>query len=85
LSDKFSSNANERSRRTTAGINPTIKRQFELEIKALQNALRGEDRLEQLLKAKEKERRRRTTTYPLASQRCYYYYLIDLTLLSIVL
>jgi hypothetical protein len=84
LYDKFSSNANKRSRRTIAGINPTIERQFELEIKALQNALRGEDRLEQLLKAKEKERRR-TTTYPLASQHCYYYYLIDSTLLSIVL
>jgi hypothetical protein len=65
-------------------MNPTIKRQFELEIKALQKALRGEDRLEQLLKAKEKERRK-TTAYPLASQHCYYYYLIDLTPLSIVL
>lgn len=81
MSDRFRGNANERSRRTIAGINSTIKRQFELEIKALQNALRGEDRLEQLLKAKEKERRK-TTTYPLASQHCYYY-LIDLTLLRL--
>jgi hypothetical protein len=53
--------------RRIAGINPTIKRHFESEMKALQNAPRGEDKLEQLLKAKEKERGR-TTTYPLASQ-----------------
>jgi hypothetical protein len=67
LSDKKPSNANEQSRRTIAGINPTIKRHFESEMKALQNAPRGKDKLEQLLKAKEKEMGR-TTTYPLVSQ-----------------
>jgi hypothetical protein len=36
------------------GMNPAIKRHFELEIKTLQNAPRDEDRLEWLLKRKEK-------------------------------
>ena len=37
------------------GINPIMKRHLELEIKTLQNALRDEDKLRELLKLKEKQ------------------------------
>jgi hypothetical protein len=37
------------------GMNPAIKRHLELEIKTLQNATRDGDKLERLLKAKERE------------------------------
>ncbi|MDQ3967480.1 MAG: hypothetical protein M3275_03690 [Thermoproteota archaeon] len=57
MSDKFSSNANERSRRTIAGINPTVKRQFELEIKTLQNAPRDADKLRRLLEVKQGQKK----------------------------
>jgi hypothetical protein len=33
----------------SGGLNPAIKKQYELEIKTLQNALRDADKLEQLL------------------------------------
>jgi hypothetical protein len=38
------------------GINPAIKRHLELEIKTLQNAPRDPDKLERLLKAKERQK-----------------------------
>jgi hypothetical protein len=38
------------------GINPAIKRHLELEIKTLQNAPRDADKLQALLKAKEREK-----------------------------
>jgi hypothetical protein len=39
------------------GINPAIKRHLELEIKTLQNAPRDPDKLELLLKRKEREKK----------------------------
>jgi hypothetical protein len=42
------------------GINPAIKRRLELEIKILQNAPRDPDKLERLLKAKEREKQQAT-------------------------
>jgi hypothetical protein len=38
------------------GINPVIKRHFELQIKTLQNAPRDPDKLERLLKVKERQK-----------------------------
>jgi hypothetical protein len=38
------------------GINPAMKRHFELEIQTLQNAPRDVDKLERLLKIKEREK-----------------------------
>jgi hypothetical protein len=38
------------------GMNPAIKRHFELEIKMLQNAPRDADKLERLLKAKGRQK-----------------------------
>jgi hypothetical protein len=38
------------------GINPAIKRHLELEIKTLQNAPRDPEKLEQLLKRKERQK-----------------------------
>jgi methyl coenzyme M reductase beta subunit len=42
------------------GINPIMKRHFELEIKTLQNAPRDEGKLRELLKLKEKENEKAT-------------------------
>jgi hypothetical protein len=42
------------------GINPAMKRHFELEIETLQNAPRDEDKLRELLKLKEKENEKAT-------------------------
>jgi hypothetical protein len=39
------------------GINPVIKKHFELQIKTLQNAPRDPDKLERLLKVKEREKK----------------------------
>lgn len=41
-------------------INPAIKRHFELEIETLQNAPRDTDKLEQLLKSKERQYQKAT-------------------------
>ena len=38
------------------GINPVIKKHYELQIKTLQNAPRDPDKLERLLKAKERQK-----------------------------
>jgi flagellar basal body rod protein FlgF len=38
------------------GMNPAIKRHFELQIKTLQNAPEDEDKLEWLLKEKERQK-----------------------------
>jgi hypothetical protein len=38
------------------GMNPAIKRHFELQIKTLQNAPRDVDKLERLLKVKQKQK-----------------------------
>jgi hypothetical protein len=38
------------------GINPAIKRHFELQIKTLQNAPRDEERLERLLQVKQRQK-----------------------------
>jgi hypothetical protein len=44
-----------RNAREGRGINPAMKRHYELEIKTLQNAPRDEGKLRELLKLKEKE------------------------------
>jgi hypothetical protein len=38
------------------GINPAIKRHFELQIKTLQNAPRDEEKLERLLQVKQRQK-----------------------------
>ena len=44
------------------GINPVMKRHLELEIKTLQNAPRDVNKLERLLKAKQREKKQQHTT-----------------------
>ena len=53
----------------SGGLNPAIKRQYELEIKTLQNAPRDADKLEQLLQAK--ERAKEESTYIEDTERIF--------------